>query len=297
MPKRVSKGGRAFRFNELGMALADRGDDVGALDAYLAAIRILPHWDAPWYNKGLVHKYRAEWRESLEANLQASRLNATSEAAIWNTGIAATALGEWAQARQAWQRFGISLPDGDGPIEWPGQLTPIRVSVNDVPEVVWADRIDPARAIIRSIPLPACGRRWGDLVLHDGAPNGYRRLGEREVPVFDELAVLAPSRHSTFEVLVSGVSEAQVDALVGVAGDSDLPAENWTTHTRVLCKACSEGRPFGEGGHDHGPAVNAQRGEFRVAFSTEDPFTLERFLSGWHNSHRDANLSAPRCVL
>lgn len=84
------------------MALADRGDDLGALDAYLAAIRVQPQWDAPWYNKGLVHKYRGEWRESLEANLQASRLAATNEAAIWNTGIAATALGEWAQARQCW---------------------------------------------------------------------------------------------------------------------------------------------------------------------------------------------------
>jgi hypothetical protein len=297
MPKRFSKGGRASRFNELGMALHDRGDDLGALDAYLAAIRVQPQWDAPWYNKGLVHKYRGEWLECLEANLQASRLAATNEAAIWNTGIAATALGEWAQARRAWQRFGISVPDGNGPIEWPGQLTPIRVSVNDIPEVVWADRIDPARAIIRSIPLPACGRRWGDLILHDGAPNGYRRLGEREVAVFDELAILAPSTRSTFEVLVSGVSEAEVDALVGVAGASDLPAENWTTHTRVLCKACSEGRPFEQGGHDHGPAVNAQQDEFRVAFSTEDPFTLKQFLSDWHKSHRDASLSTPRCVL
>ena len=31
-------------------------------------------------------------------------------------GIAATALGEWALARQAWDAFGVDVPDGEGPI-------------------------------------------------------------------------------------------------------------------------------------------------------------------------------------
>jgi hypothetical protein len=46
------------------MALHDRGDDLGAPDAYLAAIRVQPQWDAPWYNKGLVHKYRGGYDQA-----------------------------------------------------------------------------------------------------------------------------------------------------------------------------------------------------------------------------------------
>ena len=44
------------------------------------------------------------------AATNAAKLDPADEAAWWNTGIAATALGEWATARLAWQAFGIELP-------------------------------------------------------------------------------------------------------------------------------------------------------------------------------------------
>jgi tetratricopeptide (TPR) repeat protein len=165
----------------------DEGDQDGALEAYAQASAIHPGWAVPWYNTGLIHKYRGEWAASLQANARAVQCEPGNEGALWNLGIAATALGDWTTARRAWRQYGIGIPEGEGPVDYFVGLTPIRVHGDEGTEVVWADRIDPARAILRNVPTPACGHRYGDLVLHDGAPNGYRLRGEREMAVFDAL--------------------------------------------------------------------------------------------------------------
>ena len=83
---------------------------------------------------------------------------------------------------------------------------PIRLAERGGGEVVWSKRIDPARAVLANVPLPTSGHRCGDVVLHDGAANGYRLLRGKEVPVFDALACLQPSIFSTF------IAEVQADA-------------------------------------------------------------------------------------
>lgn len=296
MPRRLSRTARAAQANEHGRVLDDAGRPEAALAAYRRAIRLQPDWAVPWYNAGLVHKYAGRWRESLQSNLQAMRLDAGHEAAAWNAGIAATALGEWDTARHAWRRCGIRVPEGPGPVDLPLGLTPIRVSCAHNPEVIWADRIDPARAVIRNVPLPPSDRRFGDLVLHDGAPNGYRLLAGREVPVFDELQLLEASDYATYEVRITGASESALQALDERARAQGMAAENWTVHTRILCKACSEGRPFGEGQHDHGPAVNADGDGFRVGLAARTELELRRLLADWAREIRGATVGDVRCV-
>jgi tetratricopeptide (TPR) repeat protein len=96
----------------------------------------------PWYNLGLVRKHQRRWPESLSCNLRAAALDPTDEAAWWNAGIAATALGEWATARRAWAAFGIELPPDDGEITMRLGPTPIRLNADGNGEVVWCARID-----------------------------------------------------------------------------------------------------------------------------------------------------------
>ena len=84
------------------------------------------------------------------------------KAAWWNLGIAATALGRWDVARSAWRGFGINMPKGDGPIDFPCGTCPIRINPDGDAEVVWAERIDPARAELLSIPFPESNHRWKD---------------------------------------------------------------------------------------------------------------------------------------
>jgi hypothetical protein len=233
-------------YNAKGQKRDDAGDAAGAIRFYEKAIASEPGWSTPWYNLGLVYKYLGDWRESYRCNAEAMRLSPDSEAAIWNTGIAATALGDWKEARRAWTTYGIAVPAGDGPIQMDLGCVPIRINPNGDGEVIWCNRIDPARAVITSVPLPESNHRCGDLLLHDGAPVGYRMSGGREVPVFNELAVLTPSSLYTFAV---DVDVQTIDDLVELERECEAAgctAEDWST-VRMICRACSEGRP-----HDHG---------------------------------------------
>ena len=116
------------------------------------------------------------------------------------------------------------MPIGVGPVAYPCGHTPIRLNPETKPEVVWADRIDPARAVLRSIPLPESGFLYGDLVLNDGAPVGYRKSGNTEVPVLNCLARLEASPFNTWLIELSaeaGTSsedaEQRLEGLVDLA--------------------------------------------------------------------------------
>jgi tetratricopeptide (TPR) repeat protein len=298
MPIRITKAGRAQKVLEEGIALHDAGDDAGALAAYALAIALRPDWAAPWYNTGLVHKYNGQWQASFDANLRAHTLDPRDEAACWNLGIAATALGDWSTARRAWKDYGIAVPDGEGPVDYYIGLTPIRVGGREgAPEVVWADRIDPARAIVRNVPTPACGRRYGDLVLHDGAPNGYRMLDGQERAVFDELDVIAASDYATYEAVVEGAPAEEVEAFAKESDDLGIPAENWTESVRMLCKACSEGRPHEGGGHNHPPRQPSLRGEIRLGIAARDGAAARQRVETWARRLGGAALIEFNCVL
>jgi len=208
-----------------------------------------------WYNLGLAHKYLHDWRASADANRRALEIRSEpGDPAWWNLGIAATALRDWRLARTAWRSFGIDhdeLADGDGPIELDWGPTPVRLIMTsgELREVVWGRRVCPARIKIQNIPLPESGHRWGDVVLHDGAPNGERVVDGRAYPVFDELERWGPSEIATLECMVRCASDDDVDALIDAFRVERFDAEDWSTNVRTLCKACSEGVP--EAVHDH----------------------------------------------
>ena len=162
-----------------------------------------------------------------------------AEGPNWNAGIAATALGDWPRARRAWAAYGITLPPGDGPLDMGLGPTPIRVAVASEPEVVWCDRIDPCRARIASVPFPESRRRHRDLLLHDGEPRGKRRLGERNLSVFDELVVLEESDFRTWEVVVTCPSREGRDELLTELVEASLAVQDWTENLEVMCAVCS----------------------------------------------------------
>src|SRR5579862_2444045 len=110
------------------------------------------------------------YRRSAEAaqfNERALTCEPAGEEAYWNLGIAATALG-----------MGLGL-------------VPIRLDPDGNGEVVWCDRLDPARALIRNVPTLESGFREGDIVLHDGEPKGKRELNGKFVSVFNALERIA----------------------------------------------------------------------------------------------------------
>jgi hypothetical protein len=201
------------------------------------------------YMQGLVHKYRLDWSVSLRHNLRALALaGEPDEAAHWNAGIAATAVGDWAQARAQWAACGIGVPEGNGPIETDFGVVSIRLNPWSDGETLFARRIDPVRARLLNVPLPESGHRYGDVVLHDGAATGRRAFHDRTVPVFNALARLQPSPLRTFTVFAHCPTPEDRDALRDVpAGDEIALVEDWTETLVNYCLRCS----YGAAAHPH----------------------------------------------
>jgi hypothetical protein len=245
----ASDADRAVELNARGLELSDAGDNEGAIEAYRAAAKLAPWWSVPVYNIGLRYKYALKWRESFEYNQTAARLAEDDEASWWNLGIAATALGEWTEARRAWTACGIEVPPGDGPPEFEWGNTPVRLSPDGDAEVVWAKRLDPARSRIVSIPLPASTFHYGDIVLTDGAEDGQRLVNGHAYPVFNVLQKLQASDYRTFVVEVATSNPDALSMLHRIAEDHGGAVEDWGTFTSILCADCSRGVP-----HEHSDA-------------------------------------------
>ena len=271
---------RAERANARGNEALDRRALAEAASFYRRAITFDSSYSTPLYNLGLVHKWRREWRPSLECNERALALDPGNQGACWNLGIAATAVGEWPIARRAWTHYGISVPEGEGPIDGDLGLVPIRLSPDSAPEVIWCRRLDPARARITGVPFPESDRRFGDLLLHDGEPRGTRRIGGREVSVFDEIVVLEASRAVTYAAVVDAPSADDSFALETALGQAGHGAEDWTRTVRLFCTACSEGKA-----HEHEePAERAEKEwnkERSFGIGSMDGAAIEPVLAEW----------------
>jgi tetratricopeptide (TPR) repeat protein len=231
-----------------------RYEDAGALLTRAADLE--PWLSESWYNLALLHKFRHDWEQARTAGLRAVALldRAPRAPDWWNVGIAATALQDWALARRAWQAYGLKVPDtaAEGPVGMELGSAALRLSPEGEAEVVWGRRLDPARIEVLSIPLPSSGRRWGEVVLHDGAPNGERTTTDGAVyPVFDEIELWAPSPVATWLVLLEAATETDRDALERLAADAGYAAEDWSSSVRLLCRSCSESRmPTDDGSDD-----------------------------------------------
>lgn|SRR5580704_8037290 len=82
-------------------------------------------------------------------------------------------------------------------------------------------------------------RRYGDILLNDGAECGCQTSNGLEYPVFDELAVLEPSGYSTFRVTIHA-DEAAKESLTQHCEVNNIGIEDWST-LRNLCPYAAEG--------------------------------------------------------
>ena len=251
-----------------------------AAQLYARLVELKPGRDAFQFRLGLAHKYLREWPQSLRCNLGALALcKQHDEGASWNAGIAATALGDWAQARRQWRSCGIAIKAGEGPIE--ENFGPIGLRLNpwSGSETVFARRIDPARARISNVPLPSSGHRYGDLVLHDGAQVGERRYFEHKVPVFNELQRLEPSAFATFTVFVTSESDDEIEALQRMREPGVGLVEDWTPTLRQQCLRCSydiahKHRRHAAGDQDWNP-------DRSLGVAAHDKNAVRRLLDNW----------------
>jgi hypothetical protein len=258
---------------------------------YRLSAKLAPNWSVPWYNRGLLAKLDRRWAHSLMHNTRATELNPDDPAAWWNLGIAATALAEWDFARRAWRHHGVELPVCEGRPDMDLGPVPIRISPKANAEVVWCRRLDPARALILSVPLPESDRAFHDIVLHDGEPKGSRILSGRALSVFNELQLLEASAFQTYVLEIVAPSRADVAALEAAAAESSLSADDWSA-LEILCIACSEGTP-----HEHvDPPESNWKPERRIGLAAPTRDVVSALAHDWANASPGRQVRNIECV-
>jgi hypothetical protein len=185
-----------------------------------------------------------------------------------------------------WRTLKVITEDAEGLINQNWGQTPVRVNPdgakeNRVIEVVWSDCLCPVRSRITNIPTGATGFRYGDIVLHDGAPVGYRLnpSGQKRA-VFNVLELFEPSRFSTYEVSIAVESALGLKELERACDLASVEIEDWTANIRNLCRACNEGKPHE--GHDTDlkePTSWSRRR--RVGFAALELAALNGVLEAW----------------
>ncbi|MFF3452635.1 tol-pal system YbgF family protein [Streptomyces sp. NPDC002667] len=194
-----------------------------------------------WYDAALAHKFLRDWEKALDLGREAAARSPRGEGdpAYWNLGIAATILRDWATARDAWSGFGIELPGGEGEIDGRFGAACVRLDTDGQREVVWIERLCPTRGRVVNVPVTG-GRRYGEIVVHDGEPKGERVHDGTAFPVFDELTLFEASPLPTLEVTVAAGEAGDLEALLALFTEHGFGAEP-ASSVRLLCACCSEG--------------------------------------------------------
>jgi hypothetical protein len=225
-----------------------------------------------WYDAALAHKFLRNWAKAYELGREAAARAPRDEGdpAFWNLGVAATIQRDWATARDAWAGFGIELHDGEGEINGRFGHACVRLDSGGEREVVWIERLCPTRGRVMSVPVTG-GRRFGEIVVHDGEPKGERVVDGRRYPVFDELLLFEASQLPTLEVTVSAGVPADVEALLELFTEHDYGAEP-ASSLEMLCPCCSEDT------HEQERSVHAGAQRISLAAPEEE---ARRLLERW----------------
>ena len=210
----------------------EQEDVYNAIKLFKRLTKLAPQWPQPFIQLSTIYKYRKEWKPALHYTKKVVALDPSFRTGWWNMGIAATALKKWRIAKRVWTKFGLSpeISPHPNPIG-------IKLEYNKHFEILWAKAINPAKAIINSIPHPASDRRFRDVVLYDESPSGYNVVRNKKHLVFDELGLLKRSRFKTFSALVYACDQKSLHLLEQLCIASKLGFENWSNTSRNLSKS------------------------------------------------------------
>jgi hypothetical protein len=271
----------------------DAGDLLEArarFDALLVAESDAPEYH---YMQGLICKYLRDWPTSLRHNLRSLALRAEAdEASHWNAAIAATAIGDWAEARRQWAGCGIDIPDAGGGIDATFGVASIRLNAWGQGETLFGRRIDPVRARLINVPPPDSGYRYGDTVLHDGAATGQRRFHQSMVPVFNAIQRLETSEFQTFAVFATCPRRDDLDVLVEARMPGIAFIEDWTDSLFHDCLRCSYGVPHRHRDDDASIGDTIWQPQRNLGIAAQSRHSVAKLLEYWKSKASGRRLDA-----
>lgn len=213
-------------------------DPYNAVKLYKRLVKEAPQWSQPYLRLGHIYKYRREWKPALYYHKKAVALDVTIRQAWWNIGLSATAVGKLRQARRVWEKFGWS-PKGQAPLK----PVSVRLQFQKQFEVLWVQRISPCLGYVRSIPQPASGRRYGDLVLVDNIVQGYHSSGLHRLPIYDELGMKKCGHYGSFSCTLLQATAEDIKLLQQLCQEQNLGFEVWGNAAQAATVRSANGKP------------------------------------------------------
>lgn len=195
-------------WNALGNAcrLAGPEHDGDAEAAYARALALDPENGWWRFNLGLFYKHRGRFAEGAALFARVREQVGNETPVLWNLAICATAAGDGAAAAEAWVRLGFAAELGPGGLPRVADLGDVivRASTGGIGAAhpgrgpvdyqdVQVRPESPCHGVVLSPTVSPVGVDVGDVVLWDGAPVGYRREGDTQVPRFPLLVRLPPA--------------------------------------------------------------------------------------------------------
>ena len=251
-------------FSDLAMALRMTGsqDDDEALRMMQKAIALDPENGESWFKLGLLHKWRGRWNEGVEAYQRARALGSDSEGTKWNLAICATGAGDYDLAIEVSRELGIKIDRGADGLPF-GSFAPVQVRVSTLGEGInpaahipgvernfenmWVERHSLCHGKIVNASIYELPVDYGDIVLWDGAPVGYRVDGEERVPRFPLLQRLQTGAYRRYWFLATQPHGGALEKV-----NEQLPGETqFYVHeeqVNMLCGECARGETVA---HDH----------------------------------------------
>jgi hypothetical protein len=278
----------ADHYSELAMAQRLNGsqDDQAALEAMQHALRLDPEKGSSWFRLGLIHKWRGRWREGIDANRRAHELGET-EGVLWNLAICAMGAGDHALAAGVMKELGMKGETGEDGI-FTGSFDGVQVRVSTLGEGIdpaahvegsepsfenlWIQRLSYVHGRIANASIYDLPVDYGDIVLFDGAPVGWRDDGKTRTPRFPLLQKLRSGPFRRYRFLAKQPRRGFFQEI----GDR-LPEESFfyvhDEQVNMLCRECARG---GKIVHDHSePEALLVSGKFVVPEGALDSTLVE----------------------
>lgn len=208
------------------VAFEEAGDVYMAVKLFKKLLRLDAARPEPSERLGLLYVRRREWKPAFFYLKKTLALQATRTDLWWQLGIAATALNKLSLAGSVWAKFDYRriLPSAEG----------LRLSYEGAFEILWMKPLDPARGQILSIPNPASGFRYSDVVLYHRQPIGHYVHEQQRIPVYDECGCWKKSPYQTFSCLLHTTEPAALDQLSDMCRRHSVGFERWSGASRTF---------------------------------------------------------------
>jgi tetratricopeptide (TPR) repeat protein len=208
------------------VAFEEAGDVYMAVKLFKKLLRLDVARPEPAERLGRLYFRRQEWKPAFFYLKKSLALQAGRTDLWWLLGIAATALNKLSLAGSVWAKFDYrrTLPPTEG----------LRLSYEGSFEILWMKPLDPARGQILSIPNPASGFHYSDVVLYHRQPIGHYIHEQQRIPIYDACGCWKKSPYQTFSCLLHTTDVRAIDQLTDMCRRYSVGFERWSGASRTF---------------------------------------------------------------